>query len=50
VLLLSEIPTDLVEDDAVVFPFNDRQAVRTPLRRTLLEWAFFAGAVYIPLT
>jgi hypothetical protein len=36
VLLLSGIPTDLVEDDAVVFSFNDRQAVRTPLRRTLL--------------
>jgi hypothetical protein len=29
---------DLVEDDAVVFSFNDRQAVvRTPLPRTLLR-------------
>ena len=30
-------PTDLVEDDAVVFPFNDLQiVVRTPRPRTLL--------------
>jgi hypothetical protein len=36
VLLLSGIPTDLVEDDAVVLSFNDRQAVGTPLPRTLL--------------
>jgi len=38
VLLLSGIPIDLVEDDAVVFSFNDLQVVvRTPLRRTLLN-------------
>jgi hypothetical protein len=37
VLLLSEFLTDLVEDDAVVFLFNDLQTVvRTPLPRTLL--------------
>jgi hypothetical protein len=31
------VPTDLVEDDAVVFSFNDPQAiVRTPRVRTLL--------------
>jgi hypothetical protein len=36
VLLLSGIPTDLVEDDAVVLSFNDLQVVRTPLPRTLL--------------
>lgn len=36
-LLLSEFLTDLVEDDAVVFSFNDLQViVRTPLGRTLL--------------
>ncbi len=41
-LLLSEFLSDLVEDDAVVFTFNDRQAVvRTPLRRTLLARARF---------
>jgi len=35
VLLLSGISTDLVEDDAAVFAFNDRQTVvRTPLPRT----------------
>jgi signal transduction histidine kinase len=36
-LLLSEFLTDLVEDDAVVFSFNDPQViVRTPRPRTLL--------------
>src|SRR5207249_4159988 len=31
------VPTDLVEDDALVLSFNDLQiVVRTPLRRTLL--------------
>jgi hypothetical protein len=44
VLLLPEfLETDLVEDDAVVFSFNDLQiVVRTPrprtLLRTLLSW------------
>ncbi len=38
VLLLSGIlRTDLVEDDAVVFAFNDLQAVRTPRAWTLLK-------------
>jgi hypothetical protein len=38
VLLLPEfLETDLVEDDAVVFSFNDLQiVVRTPRPRTLL--------------
>jgi len=37
VLLLPEFLPDLVEDDAVVFSFNDLQAVlRTPRPRTLL--------------
>jgi hypothetical protein len=44
VLLLSEFLTDLVEDDAVVFSFNDRQTVaRTPRPRTLLRWALPTG-------
>jgi hypothetical protein len=35
--LLSEFrQIDLVEDDAVVFSFNDLQVARTPLQRTLL--------------
>jgi len=38
VLLLPEFLPDLVEDDAVVFSFNDHQIVRTPLRRTLLMY------------
>jgi len=39
VLLLPEfLETDLVEDDAVVFSFNDLQiVVRTPRPRTLLR-------------
>jgi hypothetical protein len=38
VLLLPEFLPDLVEDDAVVFSFNDLQAVlRTPHQRTLLK-------------
>jgi hypothetical protein len=33
------VPTDLVEDDAVVFSFNDLQGiVRTPRQRTLLAY------------
>jgi hypothetical protein len=37
VLLLPEFLPDLVEDDAVVFSFNDLQiGVRTPRPRTLL--------------
>jgi hypothetical protein len=38
VLLLPEFLPDLVEDDAVVLSFNDRQiVVRTPRPRTLLS-------------
>jgi hypothetical protein len=38
VLLLPEFLPDLVEDDAVVLSFNDRQiVVRTPRPRTLLN-------------
>jgi hypothetical protein len=44
VLLLPEFLPDLVEDDAVVFSFNDLQpAVRTPRPRTLLKWANRSG-------
>jgi hypothetical protein len=48
VLLLSEFPLDLVEDDAVVFSFNDLQAiVRTPRPRTLLGIGE-SGGLHIP--
>ena len=46
-LLLPEFLPDLVEDDAVVFSFNDLQIViRTPRPRTLLDeptWQEYAG-------
>jgi len=44
--LLSEFrQIDLVEDDAVVFSFNDLQVVRTPLRRTLLTSKLYLCAI-----
>jgi len=48
VLLLPEFLPDLVEDDAVVFSFNDLQAVlRTPRPRTLLTEGHARGQVVI---
>jgi hypothetical protein len=48
VLLLPEFLPDLVEDDAVVLSFNDRQiVVRTPRPRTLLV-SFLLRIIILP--
>jgi hypothetical protein len=51
VLLLPEFLPDLVEDDAVVFSFNDLQiVVRTPRPRTLLPDPFpLSGHLTAPM-